>query len=60
MVIYVNTHAILDARRARARAAAAQGADPEASQVSTSVSLHLASHDCTILGYLCSNDRPEM
>ncbi|GJN19343.1 hypothetical protein PR202_gb06610 [Eleusine coracana subsp. coracana] len=32
MVIYVNTHAILDARRARARAAAAQGADLEASQ----------------------------
>ncbi|TVU33077.1 hypothetical protein EJB05_24862 [Eragrostis curvula] len=32
MVIYVNTHAILDARRARARAAAAQGGDPEASQ----------------------------
>uniref|UniRef100_A0A0E0NBR2 Protein CLP1 homolog n=1 Tax=Oryza rufipogon TaxID=4529 RepID=A0A0E0NBR2_ORYRU len=32
MVVYVNTHAILDARRARARAAAAQGAPPEASQ----------------------------
>ncbi|XP_006647074.3 protein CLP1 homolog [Oryza brachyantha] len=32
MVIYVNTHAILDARRARARAAAAQGAPLEASQ----------------------------
>ncbi|CAL4889135.1 unnamed protein product [Urochloa decumbens] len=32
MVIYVNTHAILDARRARARAAAAQGGDLEASQ----------------------------
>jgi hypothetical protein len=33
MVIYVNTHAILDARRARARIAAAQGGDKEASQV---------------------------
>jgi len=32
MVIYVNTHAILDARRARARTAAAQGGDKEASQ----------------------------
>ncbi|RLN07464.1 hypothetical protein C2845_PM11G01370 [Panicum miliaceum] len=32
MVVYVNTHAILDARRARARAAAAQGGDLEASQ----------------------------
>ncbi|EEC72748.1 hypothetical protein OsI_06378 [Oryza sativa Indica Group] len=32
MVVYVNTHAILDARRARARAAAAQGALPESSQ----------------------------
>uniref|UniRef100_A0A0E0JXC3 Protein CLP1 homolog n=1 Tax=Oryza punctata TaxID=4537 RepID=A0A0E0JXC3_ORYPU len=32
MVVYVNTHAILDARRARARAATAQGAPPEASQ----------------------------
>ncbi|KAF8691525.1 hypothetical protein HU200_040672 [Digitaria exilis] len=32
MVIYVNTHAILDARRARARAAAVQGGDLEASQ----------------------------
>jgi len=32
MVVYVNTHAILDARRARARATAAQGGDLEASQ----------------------------
>ncbi|WVZ77315.1 hypothetical protein U9M48_025196 [Paspalum notatum var. saurae] len=32
MVIYVNTHAILDARRARARVAAVQGGDLEASQ----------------------------
>uniref|UniRef100_A0A0D9VDT1 Protein CLP1 homolog n=1 Tax=Leersia perrieri TaxID=77586 RepID=A0A0D9VDT1_9ORYZ len=32
MVIYVNTHAILDARRARARTAASQGAPPEALQ----------------------------
>jgi hypothetical protein len=59
-VIYVNTHAILDARRARARAAAAQGADLEASQVSTPVSLHLSSHGCTILGFLRSDDHPEM
>jgi hypothetical protein len=60
MVIYVNTHAFLDARRARARAAAAQGADMEASQVNTPVSLHLASHDCTIIEFLCSDDHPEM
>jgi len=41
MVIYINTHAILDARRARARAAAAQGGDMEASQVSYPDSIHL-------------------
>lgn len=41
MVIYVNTHAILDARRARVRAAAAQGGDIEASQVTSPGSIHL-------------------
>jgi hypothetical protein len=50
MVVYVNTHAILDARRARARAAAAQGGDLEASQVSAPVSIYLVSHHHTIVG----------
>lgn len=52
MVVYVNTHAILDARRARARAAAAQGALPESSQVCDLVSLGLASRHasyCTVI-----------
>jgi polyribonucleotide 5'-hydroxyl-kinase len=38
MVIYVNTHAILDARRGAARAAAAKGGDLQASQVTALVS----------------------
>lgn len=51
MVIYVNTHAILDARRTRARAAAAQGGDIEASQVSSPDLIHLMIiqlYDCCI------------
>ena len=54
MVVYVNTHAILDARRARARAAAAQGGDLEASQVRIPVSIYLVSHHRTIVGSIAS------
>ena len=54
MVVYVNTHAILDARRARARATAAQGGDLEASQVRIPVSIYLVSHHRTIVGSIAS------
>jgi polyribonucleotide 5'-hydroxyl-kinase len=37
MVIYVNTHAILDVRRGAARAATAQEGDSKASQVTALV-----------------------